>query len=80
MPRLTRKGQVTIPQQIRFFLGARAGDEIIFEVDKQKVLVRKKQAAVKNFKKYVGFLSHLNGRRPDDVIDDIRGSPDDLSH
>jgi AbrB family looped-hinge helix DNA binding protein len=80
MPRLTRKGQVTIPQQIRSFLGARAGDEIIFEVDKQKVLVKKSPASANNFKKYVGFLSHLNGRKPDDVIDDLRGSADDLGH
>jgi len=37
MPRLTRKGQVTIPQQIRSFLGAKAGDEIIFEDEALKV-------------------------------------------
>ena len=80
MPKLTRKGQVTIPQQIRSFLGVRSGDEIIFELDKEKVHVRKKQAAAENFKKYVGFLSHLRGRGPDEVIDDLRGSPDDLGH
>ena len=80
MPKLTRKGQVTIPQQIRLFLGARAGDEIVFELDEEKVLLKKRPASVKNFKKYVGFLSHLDGTSPEDVIGDLRGSADDLGH
>lgn len=80
MPKLTRKGQVTIPQQIRLFLGARAGDEIVFELDEEKVLLKKRPASVKNFKKYIGFLSHLDGTRPEDVIGDLRGSADDLGH
>jgi len=80
MPKLTRKGQVTIPHQIRAFLRVRAGDEIVFELDEEKVLLKKRPASVKNFKKYVGFLSHLDATSPEDVIDNLRGSPDDLGH
>jgi AbrB family looped-hinge helix DNA binding protein len=67
MPKLTRKGQITIPHQIRSLLRIRGGDEIVFEVDMQKVPVRKSAASANNFKKYVDLLSHLNGRRPEDI-------------
>jgi len=80
MPRVTRKGQVTIPRQIRSILSIRTGDEIIFEVDVEKIILKKNLASAKNLKKYVGYLSHLNGKSPDDIIDDLRGNADDLSH
>jgi hypothetical protein len=31
----------------------------------------------RNFKKYVGFLSHLKGKSPDDIVKQLRGKPDD---
>lgn len=80
MPKVTQKGQVTIPRQIRSILSIRTGDEVIFEVYKGKVVLTKNRASAKNFKKYVGFLSHLKGKRPEDIIDELRGRSDDLSH
>lgn len=80
MPKVTQKGQVTIPHHIRTLLSIKTGDEINFEVDNEKVLLKKKSASVKNFKKYLGFLSHLNGKRPEDIIDELRGSADDSGH
>lgn len=74
MPRVTQKGQVTIPRSIRVLLGIKTGDEIIFECDKDKVVVKKKRASRKTFGKYVGFLSHLKGTKTDDVIDELRGT------
>jgi AbrB family looped-hinge helix DNA binding protein len=59
MPRVTQKGQVTIPRQIRAVLSINTGDEVVFEMDKNQVIKKKKAAADRNFKKYVGFLSHL---------------------
>lgn len=80
MTKVTQKGQVTIPRQIRSILSIRTGDEIIFEVDEGKVVLKKNLVLVRNFKKYVGFLSHLYGKRPEDIIDELRGNTDDFSH
>ena len=77
MPRVTQKGQVTIPRQIRSILSIKTGDEVIFELDREKVVLKKKTTADRNFKKYVGFLSHLKGKSPDYIIEDLRGNPDD---
>jgi len=78
MPKITRKGQVTIPHQIRSILSIRTGDEIIFKIDDGKVTLRKKGASIENVKKYIGFLSHLNGKKTDDIIDELRGNADDF--
>ena len=73
MPRVTQKGQITIPLKIRSMLKIKTGDEIVFEVDKGKVVLNKRAGSVRNFKKYVGFLSHLKGKKPEDIIGDLRG-------
>ena len=77
MPGVTRKGQVTIPRQIRMMLSIETGDEVIFEMDKDNTVLKKKSATGRNFEKYVGFLSHLNRKRPEDIIEQLRGSFDD---
>lgn len=80
MPKVTQKGQVTIPSQIRTLLSIKTGDEINFEVEDGKVFIKKKSASIKNLKKYVGFLSHLKGKRPEDIIEELRGSTDDSGY
>ena len=77
MPRVTQKGQVTIPRQIRLTLSIKTGDEVIFEMDRDNVVLKKKIAADRNFEKYVGFLSHLKGKKPEDIIEQLRGNSDD---
>ena len=77
MPRVTQKGQVTIPQEIRSLLSIKTGDEIVFEVHKGKVVLGKKSDSSRNFSKYVGFLSHLKGQETEDIINRLRGEPDD---
>lgn len=77
MPRVTQKGQVTIPRQIRLILNIKTGDEVIFEKDRDKVVLKKKTTADRNFEKYVGFLSHLKGKRPEDIIAQLRGRSND---
>ena len=77
MPRVTQKGQVTIPRPIRSILGINTGDEVTFEMEKNKIVLKKKIAVDRNFEKYVGFLSHLKGKRPDDIVEQLRGKPDD---
>ena len=77
MPRVTQKGQVTIPRQIRAMLSINTGDEVVFEMDKNQVVLKKKMAANRNFEKYVGYLLHLKGKKPEDIIEQLRGNTDD---
>jgi len=58
-------------------LSIETGDEVIFEMDRDQVVLKKKTTAVRNFEKYVGFLSHLEGKRPEDIIDQLRGNSND---
>ena len=77
MPRVTQKGQVTIPRQIRLMLNINTGDEVNFELDRNNVVLKKKTTVDRNFEKYVGFLSHLKGKTPEEIIDQLRGNPSD---
>lgn len=38
--KLTSKGQITVPREVRRILGVRAGDRLLFESDGQGVRVR----------------------------------------
>lgn len=38
--KLTSKGQITIPRQIRRAMGVQAGDRLLFESDKEGIRVR----------------------------------------
>ena len=77
MPKVTSKGQVTIPHQIRSILSIRSGDEIIFEIDEARVVLKRKSTSIENLKNYVGFLTHLKGEKSDDIIDELHGEVDD---
>jgi AbrB family looped-hinge helix DNA binding protein len=77
MPRVTQKGQVTIPRKIRLMLSIKTGDEVFFEMDKNNVVLKKKTDADRDFKKYVGFLSHLSGEKTEDIIEQLRGESSD---
>ena len=79
MPKVTRKGQVTIPHQIRSVMSIRAGDEVIFEIDEAKVVLKKKRTSIENLRKYVGFLTHLNGKKTEEIMNELRGETDDFS-
>lgn len=77
MPRVTQKGQVTIPREIRLMLSIKTGDEVIFEMDRDNVVLRKKADTDRDFNKYVGFLSHLRGKKTEDIIEQLRGESND---
>jgi AbrB family looped-hinge helix DNA binding protein len=58
MPRVTTKGQVTIPKEIRDEMGIEPGDEVSFEKTEEGYTVRKEEPTTAQgtdpFKKYRG--------------------------
>ena len=84
MPRVTTKGQVTIPKEIRDALGIEPGDEIAFEETGSGYEIRKKEPTTADgedpFEKYRGTadsdesmperMRRLRGEYPRDVGDE----------
>jgi antitoxin PrlF len=70
--KVTSKGQVTIPKEVRERLGVRAGEDIGFE-EREGLFVVSKVVTKSPFDKWVGKLKHLKGRRSDDLIKEARG-------
>ena len=70
--RLTRKGQVTIPKEVRDRLGLRPGDEIAFIEDEESVRLEKRLGS-SPFARYRGYLKHLAGQDPDQLVEQMRG-------
>ena len=86
MPRVTIKGQVTIPKEIRDILGIEPGDEVSFEADESGYIIRKEAPTTVEgtdpFEKYRGSaqsdesmserMRRLRGEYPRDVgrVDD----------
>jgi antitoxin PrlF len=54
--RVTSKGQITVPQEIRRRLGLREGDRIEFVAEDRRTVVRRAQEQENPFAKYVGAL------------------------
>jgi antitoxin PrlF len=52
--KITSKGQITIPREIRRAMGVQAGDRVLFESDKEGIRVRPVRTA-SPFAKYQGI-------------------------
>jgi antitoxin PrlF len=63
--KMTSKGQVTIPKEIREFLSAKAGTVVVFEKEEDRVVIRPH----KTLQDYRGLLK---GRRKPVPLDEIR--------
>ena len=84
MPRVTTKGQVTIPKEIRDALGIEPGDELAFEKTDAGYTIQKEEPTTADgenpFEKYRGSaeseasmperMRRLRGEYPRDVSDD----------
>ena len=88
MPRVTTKGQVTIPKEIREALGVQPGDEVTFEEDESGYTIRKQPPTTADgddpFAKHRGSadsddsmsdrIRRLRGEYPRAVADDDFGA------
>jgi len=70
--RITTKGQVTIPKEVRERLGLRPGDELEF-IEEDGVFKLRKRVDPEVFRKYRGYLKELAGRDSDDLVLEMRG-------
>ena len=70
--RVTTKGQVTIPKEVRERLGLRPGDELEF-TEAGGVFHLRKRLSPAPLKKYRGYLKNLAGRDPDELVQEMRG-------
>jgi len=58
--KLTSKGQITIPQEIRRRLGIRQGDQVSFEFEENGVVIKPYRSEDNLFLKYQGALGGFN--------------------
>ena len=72
MPRITSKGQVTIPQDIRNKFGFFPGMEVEIIAEGNKALIVKSRRENK-FIKWVGRGKRRSKKEVDQVIDNVRG-------
>ena len=71
--RMTAKGQITIPKELRDSMGLRPGDQVEFRALKKGLEVRK-QAKPGRFARFKGFLGHLKGKTSDEMVEEMRGN------
>lgn len=74
MSRVTQKGQVTIPKEVREALGIDVGDEVRFRCTDRGTVEVIKVARPSPFRKYKGALKHLRGKKVDEILDELRGA------
>ena len=70
--KITSKGQITLPKEVRRRLGVGPGDELEF-VEENGRYVLKKIVKVSPFEAYVGFLKGQGGSDTDQIIRELRG-------
>ncbi len=70
--KITSKGQITLPQEVRKRLGIGPGDSVEF-VEENGVYSLKKKVDPSPFDAYLGFLGTMEGQDPERIVDQLRG-------
>ena len=76
MPKITSKGQITIPQDIRNKLGFLPGMEVDVIAEENKVLIVKSRRE-NSFMKWLGRGKRRGKMDIDQIVNDIRGRSDE---
>lgn len=70
--KLTKKYQTTVPEPIREFLSLGAGDQVMWEIEDDKVVIKKVTPFdVEYAKALEGSLSEWNSKNDDDAYRDL---------
>ena len=69
--KLTSKGQITVPKEIRRALGVKPGDKIVFDDDGEAISLRKANVRAA-FEKYRGTVDFGIGKGRKAVVDYVR--------
>jgi len=77
MPKLTKKGQITLPKRMRDHLGLKPGSEVEFTINNRAeiVLISKEKRPKSPFEELRGSLNL--GMTTDEFMRFIRGDPDE---
>lgn len=80
MARVTSKGQITLPKEVRDALGLVPGTGVQFEVEPGRVVLRKRvdpePVDPERIHRWVGYLRDKRpGESVDDFINQLRGEP-----
>ncbi len=70
--KLTSKGQITIPKEVRAKLGIASGEDIVFE-EKNGLFYIKKGIRKSPFNKWIGYLKTAQVKKTDAIIEALRG-------
>ncbi len=70
--KVTSKGQITIPKNVREKLGLKTGAGVAFE-EKDGVFYIRKSVTKSPFDKWKGKLRKLKGKSSDQIIKELRG-------
>jgi len=70
--KVTSKGQITIPKKVRDKLGIFQGEIVLF-YEENGVFYIKKGITKSPFDKWVGYLKKRKGKRPDEIVEELRG-------
>ena len=70
--KLTSKGQLTLPREIREKLGVRPGDVLEFVEEDGEFYIRRR-IVESPFDRYVGYLRDKTGEEPDLLVEQMRG-------
>lgn len=76
--KITSKGQITLPKQVRQQLGVSSGDRVRFELDGQDVRIYPKRSA--DFSALIGIApldTEWDGMSAFEVVEAIRGEPEE---
>ena len=76
MPRITSKGQITIPQDIRKKFGFLPGTKVDIIAENNKAFIVK-SSSENNFLKWLGRGRRHNKQHIDQMVDQLRGRIDE---